>query len=150
MSTFSQLNCTLNSTGYWLGLQWQPWSSNSLTYRKTTKLTGEKYHSFESTQAKQDWQTFVFSKTAELLEATKMAWQWFELLLQRLAFPMCSLMPDSQHQFNSHIFWLYKLCRAAENRGRAPPGHGVEMKPRNWTVSGKDEITWVPCSQPSL
>lgn len=63
MSTFSQLNCTLNSTDYWLGIQWQPWSSSSLTYRKITKARGEKYHSFESTRAKKDWQTFIFSKT---------------------------------------------------------------------------------------
>lgn len=147
MSTFSQLNCTLNSTEYWLGLQWQPWSSSSLTYKKVTKATGEKYQPFESTQAKTDWQTFIFSKTVELLEATKMPWWWFELLLQRLTFPGCSLMPGSQDLFNSHIFWLCKLCKAAENSVWALPGHGVEVKPRNWTLAGKDGITRVPCSQ---
>lgn len=117
-------------------------------YRKITKVRGEKYHPFESTQAKQDWQTFIFSKTVELLEATKMPWRWFELLLQRLASPVCSLMPGSQHQFSSQIFWLCKLHRVAEHSGWALPGHGV--KPRHWTVAGKDGITWVPCSQQRL
>lgn len=51
-------------------------------------------------------------------------------------------MPGSQHQFNSHIFWLYKLCRAVENHVWALPGH-------EWKQSQEAEL-WQEKMESSL